>query len=237
MCALSLESFLGVYRDYELTQYHILDEIKKVRADFSHNRIYPTLSQLIDLYQTLRTISRRSEDLRNELPQRIKGLDLKDKRILFEPIFISPGNMKMVEDLINWALPHIQEAIEEGRTIFDFVDDHLTMEGVGLIPSYIEEGYLLVPEPKRNFLHVIRYEISIYSGPTESFRNLKTTALKTLPLGDLAATPAGVKLELIAEHHELPNPATYVIGTDLDFPFQEAILPVAKRKLLRHLSS
>jgi hypothetical protein len=42
---------------------------------------------------------------------------------------------------------------------------------------------------------------------------------------------------LIAEHRELPNPATYLCQTELDFPFQETILPVAKRKLLRRLYS
>lgn len=237
MNALTVEAFLGVYKDYELSQYHILDEIKKVRADFSHNRIYPTLSQLIDLYQTLKTISRRGEDIRNELPQRISHIDLKGKRIIYEPILMTHGGIEAVEELIAWALPHIQEAIEEGRTIYDFVEDHLSMEGVGLIPSYVEEGYLLVPEHTRNLLHVIRYEVSIFTGADQQYRNLKTTTVKTMPMPQMELSPRGIKLDLIAEHREMPNPATYFCRTDLDFPFQETILPIAKRKLLHRLYS
>lgn len=237
MNALNVEAFLNAYRDYELSQYHILDEIRKIRADFSHNKIYPRLAQLIDLYGTLKTITQAGSDLRNELPRRIAGLDLKGKRIIYEPIRLSSGNLQAIEDLINWALPHIQQAIEEGRTIYDFVDENLTMEGVGLLPSYVEEGYLLVPEHGRELLHVIRYEVTIFAGADQQYRNLKTTTIKTLPMPPVQASPHGIKLELIAEHRELPNPATYLCQTELDFPFQETILPVAKRKLLRRLYS
>ena len=44
-------------------------------------------------------------------------------------------------------------------------------------------------------------------------------------------------LELIEANRDLPNPATYLFETDLDFPFNETILPVAKRKFLRGLYS
>ena len=35
----------------------------------------------------------------------------------------------------------------------------------------------------------------------------------------------------------MPNPATFLMDTELDFPFDTTILPVAKRKLMRHLIS
>jgi hypothetical protein len=37
------------------------------------------------------------------------------------------------------------------------------------------------------------------------------------------------------KYHDLPNPATYRCEVDIDFPYQDTVLPVAKRKLMAHL--
>ncbi|MBK7032936.1 MAG: hypothetical protein IPH49_06685 [Ignavibacteria bacterium] len=49
--------------------------------------------------------------------------------------------------------------------------------------------------------------------------------------------PEDLKLALVEQHQDMPNPATFLMDSDLDFPFDETILPVAKRKLMRRLIS
>lgn len=235
MSELTLEMFIGAQRDYEATQFTILNGLRKIRQDFTQNKIYPPLSDLIELYHTLKKITQSSQGLKDELPKRIKEIDLKGKRIIYEPLDLD--GLAPIEDLIGWALPVIQKAIEEGQTIFNFVDENMKVQEVGILPSYIEEGYLLLPELRRGLLHVIRYEISIFSGADQQYRNLKTTSLSTMAIPGLDFSPGRVKLDLIEQHRELPNPATYFFSTDLDFPFNETILPVAKRKLLRQIYS
>jgi hypothetical protein len=48
-------------------------------------------------------------------------------------------------------------------------------------------------------------------------------------------SPQALKLSLMEERRELPNPATYFFDSDLDFPYEATMLPVAKRKLMRYL--
>ncbi len=237
MSSLNIQMFLNTPRDYEAGRFRIMNGLKEIRTDFTHNRIYPRLAELIDLYTTLRTITRRSSDLRDHLPKRIARLDLESRKVVYEPLDFDHTDLQAVEELIHWALPHLQRTIEEGQTIFNFVDDHLRVEEVGLLPSYVEEGYLLVPELKNGTIHVIKYEVSIFTGDEQRYRNLKTTAVKAIPFTSVSASPNSIKLDLITEHRDLPNPATYFFETDLDFPFAETILPVAKRKLLRRLYS
>jgi hypothetical protein len=237
MGALNLEMFLAAQRDYESSQLHILGGLQKIRREFSHNRIYPPLAELIDLYRTLRTITQNSEGLRAELPKRIKELDLKEGRIVYENLDMGEDALAAIEELVEWAMPHIHAAIEEGQTIFNFVDENLTVHEVGLVPSYVEEGYLMVPELKRGLLHIVRYEITIFTGADQNYRNLKTQTIDILPLNRIGFEPIEVKHDLIEHHRELPNPATYLFSTELDFPFNETILPIAKRKLLRRLYS
>jgi hypothetical protein len=237
MGRLGLELFISAEQDFEVRQYQILNALANVRSDFTHNRIYPTLGELIELYTMLTRISRSAGDIRQELPRRISGLDLKAQRIIYEPVNMSQRDIEAVEELINWSLPHIQHAIEEGQTIFNFVDENIGVEEVGILPSYAEEGYLLIPEPQRRLLHVLRYEVSIFTGSDEQYRNLKTISLQSIPLGLIEQSPLAIKRGLIERHHDLPNPATYLFRTELDFPYSETILPVAKRKFMRRLFS
>ncbi|MDB5033679.1 MAG: hypothetical protein JWQ98_920 [Chlorobi bacterium] len=234
---LNLEMFIGAQRDSERSRYQILGELQKIRREFSHNRIYPPLTDLIELYSTLKKITEGSEGLKREMPKRITGIDLKNNRLVYEWFELGDDQIRAIEDLIHWSLPHIIAAIEEGQTIFNFVDNNLKLEEVGILPSYIEEGYLLLPEIRQDLVHVIRYEISIFAGADQQYRNLKTTSIRTFPLSALEFSPGNIKLEMIRSNRDLPNPATYFFATDLDFPFNETILPVAKRKLLRQIYS
>jgi len=46
-----------------------------------------------------------------------------------------------------------------------------------------------------------------------------------------------IKSELIRYRSQLPNPAVYSIDIGLGFPVDETILPVAKRSLVKYIST
>lgn len=237
MSTLSLDLFVSGAGDVERAQYQILGGIQHVRRAFAQNAIYPHLSELVHLYQSLRTIIDRSDDLKSAKPGKLKEIDLEGQRLIYDDQPIGDQHMAGVEQLINWALPHIQNAIEEGTTIFEFVEENLHMEEVGVVPSYVKEGYLLVPDLQERVSHVLRYEMSIFTGADERYRMLRTTHLKTIEHETIRPSPHSVKLDLLAQHPDLPNPATFSFRSAIDFPFEQTTLPVAKRKLMRHLFS
>lgn len=232
-----LELFTSALDDFERAQYQILSNLQHVRHQFSHNRIYPYLGDLVRLYGTLQSIVSSSENLRGALPANIKDVDLEAQEIIYEQPELESDQMQAIEDLIRWALPHIQSAIDEGKTIFEFVENHLQMEEVGIVPSYVQEGYLFVPDHEKAELHVLQYNLSIFMGPNERYRSLRTSHVKSIPQRLIRHSPQRLKLSLMEERRELPNPATYNFDFDLDFPYENTILPVAKRKLMRYLFS
>jgi hypothetical protein len=232
---LKLDLFLTAGRDVEAAQYRILDGLHQVRQAFSRNILYPHLAELVRLHETLTHITRQSSDLRQSLPGQLSKIDLENKTLIYERSELADDQIKAIEDLIEWALPYIQAAIEEGRTVFEFVDENLAVEEVGLVPTYIEEGYLLMPDAGTSAMHVIRYTMSVFTGQGERYRSLKTAHVETIGHGALQMSPHSVKLSLIDRMRDLPNPATFLFTTDLDFPFESTMLPVAKRKLIRRL--
>ena len=229
---LSLESFITADSDLESSQYTILNALKSYHDEFTHNRLYPSLSELIELTLVLEGLLKEKSNLQDKLPQQLTDVDLKNKRLIYAPVNIAGADIERMAELIAWSLPRIKKAIEEGMEIFDFVDEHVTMIEVGISPMYQMEGYAFVPENKAFLLHLVRYEVSLYTSDGERYRAIKTRLVKSIKQSYLRQSPESIKLEMIREHQDLPNPATFVFETDLEFPFSETILPIAKRKLM-----
>lgn len=236
MQALTLEHFLKAGADFETAQYQVLGGLQTVRHAFANNHIYPYLGGLVKLYHTLQRIVAQIDDLRDAAPAELTGIDLEAGALQYERGELSDDQVAFVEDLIRWALPHLQQAIEEGRTIYEFVEEHLELEEVGIVPSYVEEGYLFVPDRQTHSLHILQYSLSVFTDAGERYRSLKTVHVKSVFRRNITPSPQSLKLELLSEKRDLPNPATYAFESELDFPFDATMLPVAKRKLIRYLS-
>ena len=81
-------------------------------------------------------------------------------------------------------------------------------------------------------LQVHKYVSSLFYSGKERFRSLKTEFVKSEEQTILRKSPESIKQDLLYERRDLPNPATFICNTDLDFPFTETIFPIAKRKLM-----
>lgn len=233
--ALTIEFFTQVTSDFEVCQYKVLAGLKGVSEDFKKNKIYPHLSHLIELHKTLADIVNSLQDLRNQFPKRIKKIDFVNQEIEHEVVFVAGSDLAKIEDLIEWALPYIKAKIEEGKAIYEFVNEELKLEEVGIIPNYTDEGYFFVPDNEASKLLLFQYEVTVFESSQDKYRSLKTAFLNALEQGRAYLSPNAIKLDLISKNKELPNPATYAFNTDLNFPFRETIFPVTKRKLLRQL--
>lgn len=233
---LTIDLFTNVQDDLEKRQYIILAELKKISEQFQFYNIYPHLSRLIELRRVLKEIIARIYDLRSKFPKQISKIDWVNRTIEHEVIFTSGTDISTVEDLIEWALPRIENVVEEGVAIYEFVESELTVEQVGILPNYKDEGYLFVPDNQKKSLNLFRFEVSIFQSTDDQYRVIKTQFLKYLNQDRIKLSPGSVKLDLIREESELPNPATYAFNTDLDFPFETTIFPVAKRRLMHILN-
>ncbi len=237
MHKLTLDTFLTGTADAELRQYHVLEGLKHNYTEFTHNRLYPSLAELVDLHTSLVNILNGMSDIQGRLPHELKEIDLEHGKLVYQTAGVNDEDFLRATELITWALPRIEQAIDEGVSIYHFVDEHMQIEQVGLLPMYREEGYWFVPEHKAALLHLLRYEVSLFSSANEKFRSLKKKNIRDIEQKSIVQTPESIKLNLIEQFHDLPNPATFMCETDLDFPYNETILPIAKRKLMAQVFS
>jgi len=94
----------------------------------------------------------------------------------------------------------------------------------------------MVPDRDDAELHVFRYTMSVVRNDGERARMLRTAHCRTISCSGAEPHPSSIKLELVKERRDLPNPATFFFDSSVAFPYEETMLPVVKRRLLRHLT-
>ena len=232
MTYLSLESFYAADSDFELNQYNVLAGIKEFRSEFNKKKLYPTFTNIINLTAQLQDIVQQKNDLEFKFAKKIKSFDFKNNKIIFESVEKEQPEIDCLFDLIDWALPKLKSVIEEALVICEYVENNLKIEQVGILPVYKSEGYFIIPNNEVASVQVHRFECSLFSSDDEKYRALRTKLLKTYDNEIIRLSLDNIKLELIREYQDLPNPATFRCETDLDFPFAETVFPIAKRKLM-----
>ena len=234
MMPLTIDTFITAAQDAEWSEYMLLAALKHYHDDFNQNKLYPALSDLVDLTTLLDSLIKQKENLEARLPKQIKGIDT----VMNNLIYGNTVDMRLsnaVFDFIQFSLPKLKELLDEAKAIYEFVDENIQIKEIGIIPLYREEGYLVVPDLKKSLIHVLRFELSLFTSKGEDMRILKTQQVKELTEDEQDMNL--LKLDLIKESPEWPNPATYKLETELDFPFKETILPIAKRRLMTHLAA
>jgi len=211
--------------------------LKDYYAEFSHNRLYPAFKELVDVTTTLEGLVEKKEGMEGSFPQHLTGVDIEHQQLIYDSATEGDPEFQRAMDLIVWSLPHLKKAIDEAINIYHFVEEHLDIEEVGIMPVYKQEGYWTVPDTRARLTYLLRYEVSLFSSSTERYRSLKTRVLETIQFETLHKTPETLKLEVIEKYHDLPNPAMYMCETDMDFPYESTLLPIAKRKLMAQLYS
>ncbi len=233
---LTLENFLQAARDEEKGQYLILAELQAIQKQFNQTKLFPALAQLIELYRSLHTILDNAAHIRQGIPRPIKAIDIENKKIIYDTLRLEEHTWETVEQTIRWALPKIQRIIQEGIAIGEFVEEQLEVNVVGILPSYLQEGYVLLPDQHRREYALVRYEVTIFTAPDERYRALKTQIVTRFARSIIEQPPTQLKARVQQYEKELSNPVLYQFTTQIEFPFEETLYPIAKRKFLRYLS-
>ena len=63
--------------------------------------------------------------------------------------FITDDNvMAVIEDIISFALPRMEKTLEEGKELYEFIEENIELSTIGLFPN-LRSGRISL-RPKRN---------------------------------------------------------------------------------------
>ena len=220
--------------DFEYKKYVLLSYLQHVKHNFNVTKLYPWLSELIEHYKNAVAVKENKQNLKKYFPQRLSGIN-EQGQLTYELMMGDNELMKELEGIIEYAIPQFQQQVEEGKNIYDIVEEHVYIQPVGLIPLNPESGYMFLKGGETASTNVYEYQVTFFENATEKFKAIHTHFVKAFEK-NISTTYQSIKSELLRENKHLPNPAAYAIETEMSLPMQETFLPIAKRMLVRHLS-
>jgi predicted DNA-binding transcriptional regulator AlpA len=174
--------------------------------------------------------------LQEHFPKRLTGIQMEKLQLLYQQMVDDSEMMQELEDIINYAASQMKTAISSGAEIYEFIEDKLVIFPVGIMPLDSNEGYFFLSEGATRNTRVYQYRLSIFEKHDEKYRSIRTEFIAGWER-NIANSYENIKAELIRHKTGLPNPAVYSIEVDLTFPVEETLLPIAKRSLVRYLTS
>jgi len=221
--------------DFEYKKYLLLAYLQEAKKQFGHVKLYPTLADLIRQHQRLEAFKKEHASLRDAFPKKLTGADLTKAKLEYEHIIQDVELIKELESIVEFAIPQLWNQIEEGKSIYDFIEQNLEIEPVGIRPIYQREGYAFLSYDKNNDIYIYRYKVSLFENSMDTFRGILLNYVKRVRR-TLVNTLEKIKLDLSHHYQELPNPAAWRIHSKHQVPLQESLVPVSKRLLLQYVS-
>lgn len=222
--------------DFELKKYTLLAYLQEVNKYFTENKLYPQLADIIFHYNNIVAFRENKKYLQEHFPKKLTGIQMEKLQVLYQQMIEDDELMQELEDIIQYSAGKIKTTIHNGTEIYEFVEEKINILPVGLIPLDTQEGYFFLSSGNVKSTRVYHYRLSIFEKHDEKYRSIKTAFIDNR-IRSISSTYEHFKSELIRHRKDLPNPAVYSIETELTFPIDETLLPIAKRSLVKFIST
>jgi hypothetical protein len=221
--------------DLEYKKYVLLAYLKNVKESFGRVELYPHLSDLVFHYRNLVALQENKSLIYESFPKELSMDNLKMLELNYKKMIEDDAVMQEIESIMEFALPQLKDSMKEGSSIYELVESKCELSPVGVVPLYAQEGYMFIAQPPEKETYVYRYQVTVYQSSSEPMRGLQTQLMYTTQY-NFSNTYEQMKLTLIRQYTDLPNPAAFLVLSKMKFPHVQTLMPVAKRLLVKHLS-
>ncbi len=235
MKTLSETWFTEGYIDFELKKYTLLAYLTEVNKYFNENKLYPQLADVVFHYNNIVSFRENKKFLQEHFPKQLTDINIQKLQFAYERMIEDDELMKELEDIIQYSANKIKSTIKTGAEIYEFVEAKIIIEPVGLVPLDVNEGYLFLKDGNYNATVVYQYRLTFFEKHDEKYRTMKTSYIDVWQRS-MVHTYENIKYDLIKSNNNITNPAVYSIETELTFPIEETLLPIAKRRLVKYIS-
>ncbi|EAY29117.1 hypothetical protein [Microscilla marina] len=222
--------------DFEYKKYILLAYLKDIRQQFDRVALYPYLSDMVFHYKNLLAIKENKEVLFQSFPETVSKADFETLSLHYKKIVESDEIIDELEAIIEYAAPQFKTMLSEGKDIFEYIEENIEILPVGITPLHFQEGYFFLQQQGKKDTQVYEYQVSIFESANEKYRGIHTSFVESITRG-IGRTFESLKLELIRKYKKLPNPATYLINSQVVCPVNATLLPVSKRMLMKYLAT
>lgn len=220
--------------DYEYKKYYLSAYLQYVQQNFKVHKLYPVLSDLVQYFEDVSKIHTEKTKLSDIFPKALEGIDTENFKLNFQQVINDDALMEEIQRIVDFALPAFLHNLEIGKEEYEFVESNIEINHVGLESIEKNYGYLLVSNGNEKQAEAYAYQIGFIESPNTTYRSISTKYLKGYSLS-ITQTVESVKKSIIKEQGHFNHPAVYYAMSKTEFPFQETVLPIVKRMMMKVL--
>jgi len=237
MTTLDLKKLTSCGSDWESNQYKILIKVREWLMNFNKNKLFPSIEEAIQLNLALEDLLRENIECKLWFDNEIGGQKVNERVIVYEKAHQVGNQLDKLLNFIDWALQLNRPVLEEGRIIKNFVEDDLEIRRISSTEkNYHGKGYFSLPNNKKGVLNIYLYEIMWDWSQENLYQQINSQLVKSIPQSAIHNSIEEMITNFIHYSQDLHEPVAYILETDLDFPYEETIFPIAEDKLLKYLT-
>jgi len=221
--------------DFEYKKYVLLAYLKNIRQNFSINKLYPFLSDLILHYQRLKRLQKDKMEISNQFPTALNLDELMAQKLKFDRLIKDDDVSRELEEIILFSVDKMKDTLIEGKEIYEIVEGHMEIVPIGITALYQNEGFMFIDHTGKGPLFVYRYKITVFENAEDKYRAIHTHLIDKVKKS-ISTTYEQVRMNLVHKNRDFSNPATYLVNSRYTYPMEETVLPVAKRLLVRYVN-
>lgn len=222
--------------DWETNHYTFLKTLKSWQSDLRKNKIYPTLEYLYQLQNKFYDLLNENIESKGWLDREVRGALVNDQLVVLEKAHQISSQLEKLIDFVKWALDVNNDLLEEAEIIKQFVYDGIDILPLGDTDKYRGKGYIIVPDNKKRVHKIYLYELSISWTVDEPVEYLDLELLRSIPFDIIESGTEELIIQFIKYNQLLYDPMVYICKTEIDFPFNETVLPIVENKLLEAIN-
>jgi hypothetical protein len=221
--------------DFEYKKYLLLGYLQGVKKEFNNRKLYPVFSDLLFHYRNIISIKQNKTLIYENFPKELSAPDFEKLTLIYKEIVKDDAVMLELEEIMEYSISVFQNYLTEGKDIYEEIEYSMSISPVGLLSLNHDSGYLFFYIDNIRQAKVYEYEITLFESAEEKYRGIHTHFVETVDKG-IHNTFESIKIDITKKYKKMANPATYLIDAKVNYPFDEAILPVAKRMLVRYIN-
>lgn len=220
--------------DVEYKSYILLAYLAEVKARFNEQKLYPSLADLVRHYQNILTVKTGREQMKQAFPKTLDAADWEQWKLEYREKVEDNDFLEIMDEIIEYSIPRMRHHLDEGKDLYQYVENHIQISPVGLASLSNLKGYFFLCAPPKTEAKVYEYSLTQVHLPDGNYRALHVTHLDDVRLS-YSNTFENLKIDLVRRYKADSTPATYLVESEVLVPFEESLLPVAKRRLVEHL--
>ena len=238
MHKISLDNFIIANADFETSQYTILQILKEYKSELKDLKLYPSFEYLKELVEDLENVLIRKACINECSPVKKIKIELPDDQDVIDANSFVENEMGKIWNLIEWGYDVISPIYDEACILHNFIEQNVKLMAIEETAAFEDSGCLLIPNNKSEELNFYKFSNFNKSYLQKNQKCIEANLIESIEFNEIFNNELNdIGDKLINGFPELTNSPVYAIKTDLDLPFHESILPVAKKILAEELSA